>query len=96
MFDTLGRMSYYNAIGEGSETAADDIQSVIEEITRLRNELEEIEKEIDEINARKKCDNCHSELPKDVHYCPNCGTEVKTADTDNEVGNADEAPTDEE
>ena len=89
MFDTLGKMSYYNAIGEGSETAADDIQSVIEEITRLRNELEEIEKEIDEINARKKCDNCHSDLPKDVHYCPNCGTEVKTADTDNEVCDAD-------
>ena len=94
MFDTLGKMSYYNAIGEGSDTAANDIQSVIEEITRLRNELEEIEKEIDEINARKKCDNCHSELPKDVHYCPNCGTEVKTADTDDEVGDADEAPTD--
>ena len=89
MFDTLGKMSYYNAIGEGSETAADDIQSVIEEITRLRNELEEIEKEIDEINARKKCDNCHSDLPKDVHYCPNCGTDVKTSDTDNEVVDAD-------
>lgn len=95
MFDTLGKMSYYNAIGEGSETAADDIQSVIEEITRLRNELEEVENEISEINARKKCENCRCELPKDVHYCPNCGTEVKTDDTATEPEDTVEADADE-
>ena len=91
MFDTLGKMTYYNAIGEGSETANDDIQSVITEITRLRNELENIELEISELNAHKKCENCHSELPKDVHYCPNCGTEVKAEESYTQDGsNEDE------
>lgn len=88
MFDTLGKMTYYNSIGEGSETATDDIRNVINEITRLKNELEIVENEICEISARKKCAICHSEIPKDVRYCPHCGTEVKT-----EAGNGEPSDT---
>ena len=82
MFDTLGKMTYYNATGEGSDNATEDMQNVIDEITRLKKELEDVENEICEVNARKKCTVCHTDLPKDVHYCPHCGTEVKTESED--------------
>ena len=76
MFDTLGKMTYYNSIGEGSATAEEDIQNVISEITRMKSELDEIENQICKVTDKRKCSVCHSELSKDVRYCPHCGTEI--------------------
>ncbi|MBQ4137568.1 MAG: zinc ribbon domain-containing protein [Clostridia bacterium] len=76
MFDTLGKMSYYHAIGEGSDTAEADIQSVISEITRLRNEIDAVDEEIRQISGKKQCAECHNELQKDVSFCPHCGAKV--------------------
>ena len=68
LFDTLGKMSYYNAIGEGSETAEDDINTVISEITRLKNELADIEEELRTKSGKKQCPECHADLQKNASY----------------------------
>ena len=83
MFDTLGKMSYYAAIGEGSETSDEDISNVVSEITRLRKELDAIDEEIRSINGKKQCSECHNELQKDASFCPHCGAKVpETISTD--------------
>ena len=76
LFDTLGKMSYYNAIGEGSETAEDDIVTVISEITRLKNELVDIEEELRIKSGKKQCPECHGELQRNALYCPYCGAKL--------------------
>lgn len=90
LFDTLGKMSYYNAIGEGSDTAQEDILNVIEEITRLRKELENIEEDIRNINGKKQCAQCHTELQKDTSFCPHCGAKVEEAPVDEEGEDGEE------
>ena len=78
MFDTLGKMTYYTAIGESGD--GNDTTTVISEITRLRSEIEAVEKEIREINGKKQCTQCYAELQRDTSFCPHCGAKVSSTE----------------
>ena len=90
LFDTLGKMSYFSAIGEGSETAEEDIQSVISEITRLRSELDVIDEEIRQMSGKKQCPECYCDLQKDASFCPYCGAKIQSvSDTEENTASID-------
>ena len=86
MYDTLGKMSYSQAMGEG--IPREDITKVIDEITRLKAELVSIEETIRELNGRKLCPSCNMELQSNLMFCPYCGAKVGTEETEDGSDNA--------
>lgn len=79
MYDTLGKMSYAEAIGE--EVSREDIIKIVDEITRLKQELAAAEESIRAVNEKKLCPQCNMELQSKVAYCPYCGVKITEEET---------------
>ena len=80
LYDTLGKICYFNAIGENSDTHREDINAIVEDITATRKELAVIEEDIRERTGKKLCVQCGKELQKDVSFCPYCGFKANNED----------------
>ena len=90
LYDTLGKICYFNAIGESGRLDDADIDTIVQDITETRNELNAVEEEIRERSGKKLCDQCGMELQKDVSFCPYCGTKAESEDkglADDEIVN---------
>ena len=74
MYDTLGKIRYDELIGKGDNS--EYALKIVDEITRIKSELEGIEAELRSLNGRHICISCGKESPKNVAFCPYCGEKI--------------------
>ena len=79
LYDTLGKICYFNTVGESGEMNTEDIDVIIQDITVTRKELSDIEEEIRNRSGKKLCTQCGMEMQREVSFCPYCGSKADTA-----------------
>ena len=79
MYDTLGKIRYDELTGKGDNT--EYALKVVEEISRILTEIEDIENELRSLNGRRLCSSCGKEAAKNVAFCPYCGTKLDTEES---------------
>ncbi len=56
------------------DCSEDDIEPICEEISKLREELDELKLKLNEYKNNKVCPGCGNATEKENPYCPICGT----------------------
>jgi len=72
LYQNIGHLFFQKAVGRLPEVAESVYQSVIAEIVRLENEIEENKKQIKALTNEKDC-VCGKPAPLDARFCPSCG-----------------------
>ena len=72
IYKTLGEVRYAELISGGEIT--EESVELCKEITRVKNQLKNLEKDDDNVN---KCKVCAKKLPDNITYCPYCGTKTE-------------------
>lgn len=60
---------YFNSLNKKDKTKYKNIIDLEEEISKLNNEL-------DILNKAKECSKCGTKVTKDIKYCAECGTKI--------------------
>ncbi len=71
----LGCMFYEEK--RGLSSGSTDYETVLQQIDRMRQEIREGQKQIEEIRSRVTCPSCGYALPAGTKFCPNCGASVE-------------------
>jgi len=79
LYQNIGRSFFLNAVGRAADNTEADYQSIVEEILRLENEIEETKKQIKTLTNEKDC-VCGKPAPLDARFCPSCGHTFSTTD----------------
>lgn len=56
------------------DCSEDDIEPICEEISKLREELDDLKLKLSEYKGSKCCPSCGSSTDRENPYCPVCGT----------------------
>lgn len=78
-YEKLGELVYEMA--KAGEKDNDNFDAVVAEIDALTETLEDIERQIDEVNGTLTCVNCGAKTKNDNSYCPKCGTKLPVIET---------------
>ena len=84
LYAELGKIVYENNVREEMDDFEDRKKEHCKKIDKLADEIEECRKKILELNNKKQCPNCYSEIYVEFNYCPNCGKVVNNASENSE------------
>lgn len=73
-YEKLGAMIYQMA--KADEKDNDSFDAAIAEIDEAFDELNKIEKQIDDLNNVVACEKCGAKTDKNNNYCPKCGAKL--------------------
>lgn len=73
-FETLGRLFYENVKESGEEVT--EYKEIIEAIDQKKNEINELQKEMDAQKSTKTCETCGAKNPDDSVFCSKCGQKL--------------------
>ena len=70
LFGELGKACFAAQSGEGDSNA---VQAVIDRINEVKQRIEAAKEELDSLNGVRRCPECGAVLPREAHFCLNCG-----------------------
>lgn len=70
-YQLLGKMYFDSSVNGEIDNAA--VTELIAKITKTRNRLDSIEKQVQQMKGNMICPQCNSSVPKDAKFCMNCG-----------------------
>ncbi len=73
VYEEIGKRVYEKHIRESDETAEQEIEEKCVKIDVLSDEIESLLKECMELNNKKQCQQCHTEIEKEAKFCKHCG-----------------------
>lgn len=73
VYEEIGKRVYEKHIRESDETAEQEIEEKCVKIDVLSDEVESLLKECMELNNKKQCQQCHTEIEKEAKFCKHCG-----------------------
>ena len=75
LYETLGKVRFSEMLEGGTPT--EESARLCEEIARVKAELTELEAEDTKEQKENCCTVCGKKIPKNISYCPYCGSETK-------------------
>ena len=75
LYSEIGKEVYLNYV-KGINSNTDDITEKLKEISKVNEELKDINKDILSIKGIKVCNICGGEIPIDADFCPKCGNKI--------------------
>lgn len=73
IYEEIGKKVYENHIREEKINIEEELKKDCSKIDEISKQIEEERKAILELNNKKQCPNCFSELKACFNYCSNCG-----------------------
>lgn len=69
----IGKLVYNS---DEDSDVTDKVQSLCDEITKLKEDAEKVQNLIDELLNKKTCPDCSASIDKDFDFCPKCGSNL--------------------
>lgn len=85
VYEEIGKRVYEKHIREDDETAEKEIEEKCVKIDVLSDEIESLLKECMELNNKKQCQQCHTEIEKEAKFCKHCGAKQEEPKKEPEI-----------
>ncbi len=85
VYEEIGKRVYEKHIREDDETAEKEIEEKCVKIDVLSDEIESLLKECMELNNKKQCQQCHTEIEKEAKFCKHCGAKQEEPEKEPEI-----------
>ncbi len=85
VYEEIGKRVYENHIRENDENAEQEIEEKCVKIDVLSDEIESLLKECMELNNKKQCQQCHTEIEKEAKFCKHCGAKQEEPEKEPEI-----------
>lgn len=96
LYDEIGKYVYEKYLMGDRIEIEHELLHHCKLIDIIANEVEDIRKELLQLNELKQCPECHYEIDVECSYCPNCGKKQgESIKSQNEVSSAHIMTTDE-
>jgi len=82
IYEEIGKKVYENHIREEKINIEEELKKDCSKIDEISKQIEEERKAILELNNKKQCSNCFSELKSSFNYCSNCGCKQSNDDAE--------------
>lgn len=76
-FEALGRL-YFETVKDVEALENEEIKALIKEIKLKNEQINEINREINNAKNKRVCPNCSAVIEKDAVFCSSCGERVIT------------------
>ena len=94
LYEEIGKKVYEKHVREEEISIKDELEEQCTKIDVLSDEIESLLKESLELNDKKQCPNCHTQLSKDAKYCDQCGYKQEENTQDDEKENVEKSEED--
>lgn len=85
IYEEIGRKVYEKHIREEKLNIKEDLKNECSKIDEISRQIEEERKIVLELNNKKQCPNCFSELKSYFNFCSNCGYKQNNNDDKEEI-----------
>ncbi|CAM3597779.1 double zinc ribbon domain-containing protein [Marinicrinis lubricantis] len=75
-YTQMGELVYRHAQQHGVETIPADCVRIVDEINRMRSEINQIEQKIRSLKSEVHCPACGKVNPTGTNFCTSCGTHL--------------------
>ena len=73
IYQEIGKKVYEKHIREENISIKDELEEECTKLDVLSDEMDGLLKQCLELRDKKQCQNCYTEIDKNINYCPNCG-----------------------
>lgn len=79
IYEKIGEKVYEKHVREENIDIKNELEEECKQIDSLSKDIENARKEILDLNKKKQCPKCFTEIEKEMAFCPKCGTKQENA-----------------
>lgn len=85
VYQEIGKKVYEKHVREEEISIKKELEEECTKLDVLSDEMDSLLKQCLELNDKKQCPKCYTEIEKEMNYCPNCGAKQEKIEETEEI-----------